>query len=394
MLKKKGQETAVNATYLILVIALLIVAYILLLPESEKEKFAGPPTELVTPPAKESPIFRSGFRVLLTESPGILHPPIDEVFTKPLASVNLFSTVESKLESITSTITVSSSLFGTEEKKVTFRINEQDTIASASLLLFTSDTENRIMIKLNGNEVFNDLPAATNLPIQLPISQLRATNTLEFSVEKPRLFGTNKAILRNVQLNLKVLRENNREARTFILNRAEQATLQGLTLYYVVNCFTVQENGRLLIRLNSQIISDNLIVCDAGEVSLDLPPQDILEGRNILEFEIDRGRYVLERVLIEGSTGQRRIQNYFFTVQLQDIQILNAGARVFLEMQFRNDGLRKIGTIFINGFPVYIDAFSDRFDIEVTDFITDGRNVLRIIPSVPFDVINMNVVLG
>ena len=79
---------------------------------------------------------------------------------------------------------------------------------------------------------------------------------------------------------------------------------------------------------------------------------------------------------------------------MQDLQILDAGAHVFLEMQFRNDGLRKVGTIFINGIPTYIDTFDDRFDADVTDFVTDGRNVLRILANVPFDVVNMNVVLG
>jgi len=393
MSKKKGQETAINATYLIVVIALLILAYFLLLPENEKDKFTQPayPNSQVQP--RGYPV-GSESRNLLSESPGILYPQVDQGFTKQLASVNLFSTTNSRLMDLASVITPSSSMLSAESKELTFRLDDLKNIASANLLFFAAESKGKLSIKLNGNEIFNDIPSSANIPIPLPLVMLKSSSKIEFTVEKPTLFGSNRYVIRNVQLSLKIKQENKLETRTFILSKTERTSLQGLSLFYVVNCFTVNENGRLLIRLNGRIISDNMVVCDAGEVSLDLGPQDVLEGRNILEFEIDKGRYVLERVLIEGAVGQQRAQNYFFTLQLRDIDLLRSGAGVFLEMEFRKDGLRKVGAAYINGFPLYIDTFDDFIEEDITDFVTDGRNVIRILPQAPFEVVNMNVVLG
>lgn len=392
---KKGQDAALNATYLIGVIAVLILLYILLLPEGEKDKLISSPESLgQTPPRGPSYGGPSTFKTLLSESPGILYPSVDQTFTKPLASVNLFSTTESKIANVASTIAISSNLISADEKEITFRLNDAKNIAGANLLFFVVEGKGNLLVKLNGNEIFNDIPSSSNLPVPLQTTMLRAMNKLSFAVEKPGFLGSNKYLLRNIQLNTRVRHENNNEVRTFMLNKAERASVQGLTLYYVINCFTVNENGRLIIRLNNQVINDNLIVCDANEVSLDLSPRDLLEGRNVLEFEIDRGKYILERVLIEGLSGQQRAQNYFFTLQVPDLQIVDSGAPVILEIQFRRDALRKVGTVFVNGIPVYIDTFDNAFEFDITDFVTDGRNVIRIVPDAPFEVVNMNVILG
>ena len=289
MSKKKGQETAINATYLIVVIALLILAYFLLLPENEKDKFTQPtyPNSQIQP--RGYPV-GSESRNLLSESPGILYPQADQGFTKQLASVNLFSTTDSRLMDLASVITPSSSIINTESKELTFRLEYLKNIASANLLFFAAESKGRLSIKLNGNEIFNDIPSSANIPIPLPLAMLKSSNKIEFTVEKPALLGSNRYVIRNIQLSLKIKQENKLETRTFILSKTERTSLQGLSLFYVVNCFTVNENGRLLIRLNGRVISDNMVVCDAGEVSLDLSPQDVLEGRNILEFEIDQGK--------------------------------------------------------------------------------------------------------
>ncbi len=398
MKRKKGQESALNATYLIVVIALLILAYILLLPESEKEKLISSPQSLGQGPIgdQRGPGINgySGFRMLLSESPGMIYPPNNRGLTKQLASVNLFSTVESKREDLLSALTLASNILSADKKELSFKIDSLQNTVSSNLLFFVSESEGNLIVTLNGNEVFNDVPASSNMPIILPRAYLRQTNKLELSVSKPALIGSNRYIIKNIQVSVKAKQENSREIRTFVINQGERQSIQGLTLFYVVNCFTVEENGRLIIRLNGKVISDNLIVCDAGEVSLDLSKIDIIEGRNTLEFSIDKGKYVLERVLLEGALGPESAAYSTFTLQVQDLQDVSVGANVFLDLQFRKDGARKIATIFVNGFPLYLDTFDDKEEFEISRFVTDGRNSIRILPNVPIDVLNMNVVLG
>src|SRR3989344_2973073 len=147
MSKKKGQETAINATYLIVVIALLILAYFLLLPENEKDKFTQPtyPNSQIQP--RGYPV-GSESRNLLSESPGILYPQADQGFTKQLASVNLFSTTDSRLMDLASVITPSSSMLSAESKELTFRLDDLKNIASANLLFFAAESKGKLSIKL------------------------------------------------------------------------------------------------------------------------------------------------------------------------------------------------------------------------------------------------------
>ena len=160
-----------------------------------------------------------------------------------------------------------------------------------------------------------------------------------------------------------------------------------------MNCFTLKENGMLIVYLNNRIIHQGLIVCDAGPVSIDLNPIDLVEGRDILEFEIDKGKYVLEQVTLDGDIGQESIPNYVFTIKLQDTLLLEQGAHVGLNMIFDEPGYRKLGTIVINGFPLYLDTSDVEEFFDLTPFIKDGQNVIRIIPETQFSILSFDVFL-
>ena len=170
--------------------------------------------------------------------------------------------------------------------------------------------------------------------------------------------------------------------------------MQAITLFYTVNCFTVDEEGNLRVSLNNRIVSEGLIVCDAREVSLDINPSELIEGRNAITFEIDNGKYTLERVQVEEILGSQVIPSYFFTLQVGDIDLLFRGAHAALQFRFLDDGSRKVGTVFVNGFPFHIDTYDNELVFDITETVSDGRNVIRIVPVNQFDIISMDVVLG
>src|SRR3989344_3761455 len=103
-----------------------------------------------------------------------------------------------------------------------------------------------------------------------------------------------------------------------------------------------------MVRLNNRVISEGQIVCDAGQISIDFAPFDLVDGRNILEFLVDRGQYTLEKIYVEEILGGMKIPGYFFTLQVNDIQRILGGAHVLLDLKFLDDGLRKVGTIYVN----------------------------------------------
>ncbi len=396
--KKRGQAP-VPVSWLIGIIALFIMIYIILLPEGDKQALINDPGSLgqSTPsyPGIEPNIRGNTFRILLSETPGIVYPLTNQIIDKPLASINLFSISDTRTEGLASRILVKSSSFSDTTKDLRFTIRDIQHLESAALLFLAKEQQGNLIIQLNGEEIFTGEVSSDDLPLQLPRTLLRQTNTLTFSVDSPgiNIFTTNLYDLKDIQLITKSKIQNNREVRTFVLNTKERGSLQRLALFYFVNCFTRNEDGRLTVVLNGRVIQEGLVVCDAGQVAIDIQDIDVVEGRNVLEFLIDKGKYTLEQVVIQQETGHQQAQKFFFTLQIEDINRLIAGGFVNLELKFLRDGLRKTGTIFINGVPIYIDTYDDFFGYNITPYITEGINIIRIVPDIPLDIVSMDVIL-
>ncbi len=392
---RKGQG---NVAGFIAMIALFILIYILLLPEQEKEKLlqgtSGGGFGDRAP--SYSGISGREFRTLLSESPGLVSPFLAEVVDRPLASVNLFSVVDDEDEMLARNIFVSDSLFDSEEKELIFNVNDLGNLESVKLLFFIKKRvgNGNLVIELNGNEIFDGKIETSDLPIELAKSLIGNVNRIKFSVERDKWISTNSYELSDIIVSKEIRSENSREARAFVLGKGERDNLASMTLYFFVNCFTARENGNLQVVLNGKVIHEGLVVCDAGEVSIGINLVELVEGRNVLEFRIDKGRYVLEQVLVQGAIERSNFPGYFFTLQVVDLGAIDSGAHVLMDLLFLDDGLRKAGTIFVNGFPVYIDTFLDREGLDITDFVTDGQNVIKVIPETQFEILNLEVSLA
>lgn len=382
-----------NVYWLIMLIALFLVVYIILLPVGEKEKLVGIPPVVGQPPGGLGPGGQVTSGLFLSESPGIVYPLANQVIARPLASVNLFSFTDVGGEGLASSVTVKKSAFSEQSKKLRFLARDLASIQAAQLLFLVKEGDGDLIILLNGEEIYRGQPTTEDLPLPLPQALLQQTNTLEFRVSGPgfNIFKTNTYVLKDVQVFFKNLIENRREERTFVLTRAERQYLRHATLYFIINCFTVQEQGRLVVYVNQKVVSDGLVVCDAGPIGVDLDPRDLIEGKNVIQFEIDQGKYVLEQIVFEKDVGQIDTPRYVFTVQVADLQAVAAGRPILLEMIFPPDGLRKIGAVYVNGFPVYVDTIEPRFVYEITGLVGPGTNIVRIVPAVPFEIASLNI---
>ncbi len=391
--RKKGDASA-NAMWLVLIIGLFLVVYIILLPVGEKEKLVGI-QPIYGPTTGGSGGSLSG-GLLLQENPGVLYPLIRQVVGKPLASVNLFSYTEGEQQGLANTVTVEHGFFGEQEKELSFFLNDVRTVQDVQLLFLVREAKGDLIIRLNGEEVFRGEPTTEDLPLRLPPHLLKQINKLIFTVSNPGLniFKTNVYSLKDVQLFVRHRLENKREVRTFVMNKADAQSVKHLTLFFVTNCFTVEEDGRLIILLNGKVIHDALVVCDAGPIAVDIDPQDILEGTNTLEFGIDQGKYVLEQVVLEKDVGEHEPTRYVFTMQVADFNRVGVGGRIVMDMQFAPDGLRKIGAVYINGYPIYFDTLDYTFVYDVTGLVGPGTNIVRIVPEVPVDITAFNIGFG
>jgi hypothetical protein len=399
---KKGQDTGFTVYWLIAIIALFLLGYVILLPEGEKEKLVNDPGDLGNEVDYETTYGTRGTStrpslrpiqetLLLSETPGKLLPYGQSLFVKSLASINLFAEENKREERITNSVSLKSNLFaGSETTKFTFRLEDPKAITKIQLLGLIQVNKGEIIVKVNNKEVFKGRLTTSELPLLIPRGFLQKTNTISFAVPSGAM-GKNTYQLKDISLFITGQNIHTQEFRDLVLSRSQLQDLDNLALYYFVNCFTLREKGTLRIYLNGNLLSQQLIVCDAGEISQDIPLNQLIEGRNILEFVIDKGKYILEQVGLEGNTGTGRVPTYFFTLQIADVATRQP---IGVDMKFYDTRDRKVGSLLINGFEYYIDTRSNGAYFDITPYVTEGQNVLKIIPRTELDIIDLAVFIG
>ncbi|GEM_PF-1135348 len=411
---KKGEGETRSASYLILMLALFLLVYMILLPSGEKELIIqdmggvaiGNPTTQVGPygnnPVPYGGIDDGGFLLsneglLFLDSPGLMRPLLQDVTQKPLASVNLFSIEQKRYETLAANIHLSSTLASKDTVEFIFTIDDLEDLSDVQLLFFILDGDGDLTVTLNGVTVLNGAVQTEQLPLTLPSSLLTTVNRLTFSVNKPGIFDfmfPNTYHLRDIVLIETHSVTNNVESRQFVLSDKDVYDLDHLSLLFRPNCFTVNEQGRLVIRLNNNLIHDALIVCDAGLVAIDFSPSDIVPGRNVLDFFIDQGQYTLENVVVEGDYATTNFYKASFDVDPPDMAAIFDGASVVLRASFLNDGYTKEGTIFVNGYPLPFDTHLNEFVANLDGLVYEGRNIISVLPDTTFEFINLEVFLA
>mgnify|MGYP003967678095 FL=1 len=397
-INKKGVMP--GAAYLVMIIALLLLMYTIMLPESEKREIMGEPS-LGSYSGQGVPLENGQLlapsRNLLSDSPGLMKPFLYDITQRNLASVNLFSLEEQKYESLANNLHLESSVFKNDQVDFVFTVDNLNTLRDVKLLFFVIEGEGELLVKLNGAKILSGEITNEMLPLVLPRSMIGDVNTLTIEVKKPSVFqfvSSNEYVLKDVVLIKNYLVQNNYEARQFVLSDLELADVNHMSLLYRLNCMTVDENGRIRLMLNGRLVHDALTVCDAGITEVDFSMADLIEGRNVLEFTVDKGQYVLENPIIEIDYAQQDYYRYYFVMEVPDIFEVVNGADVVLQARFTNDGYIKAGTFFVNGYPVDFDTNRNEFITDLNGLIYEGQNVITVVPDTTFEMVTFDVFLA
>ena len=395
LFSKKGQ--AENAASLVLIIGILTIAYLVLMPVADKREMMGEsplPSQTNLPPVGQGYGNSLNFGNLLIESPGLMDPILETVTQTNLASVDLFSVESQKFENIATNIHLENSLVSEDDAEFTFVLDDLNNLEDVRLLFFVLDYKGELEVKLNGVKVLSGEITSDVLPITLPRSLLGRVNRISFEVEGPNVFQfmtVNYYELKDVMLIKNYLVENNAEFRQFVLTGEELKNMNHASLVYRLNCMSLKYQGRIMIKLNGRIVQNALAVCDAGVTEIDFSLGELIEGRNILEFGVDKGHYVLENLAIESDYSAQEYPRYYFSVQVETMKGIFDGDDITLQSNFENDGKRKSGTFYVNGYPIYFDTYTSEFTADLNGLIYEGQNVISVIPETKFKMLNLNV---
>lgn len=376
---KRGQfleSPTVHVAMFIVMMVLFLIVYLVFLPKAEREKLLGTGEEYE--PEGTETTAEGEKEILLSVFPGKVFPYSKETDTKNLASVNIYSTIKSSPIMLADSVVVSRSLLSNNYKELKFDLDNLADLEGLSLFFNTAEAKGELIVKINGNEIYRGKVLGGDLPIKIPIEHLKESNSLVLESSSPgwMILTLNEFTMKDVQLIKQLNFENKIEMRSFVVDDVEN--LRKGKLGFFINCLKIKgEQGVLKIGLNGRNIYTGRIVCDAGFVDVDLIKDNFVNDRNTLTFEIDQGEYNLEQVKVELEIEEEKTPQYFFSID-------DKTGEYKIKLNFEYSDEVKRATITINGNNLYIDEYSNEYEKDITEFIREGENYVKIIAKNEF----------
>ena len=376
---KRGQAAA-GAAVLLAIIAGILIMFIILVPPKQRAELLGESntstgTTLRTSAAAEN---------LLKQSPGRLDFLAQRDVEHPLPVINIYTKTEGKVLAEKNVAYAKKGAFSEEDTEFPFSLAEVSQINNVLLSLAVDDIQGKLIILLNGEQIFNDQADVGPItPITLPKNSLQAQNKLVFRASSPGLafWKTNEISLSKIKV---VADVTNTEAQSskniFLLSETEKRNLERVKLKFQPNC-ELSEAGTLTIAINNNEIFKGIPDCDIAMVPIEFSPALVYQGENEIVFSAEKGTYVLSHVLIETKLNEVEFPTYYFQLskeQFEDIQ--HDKSRLRLTMDFVDVVTRKIGDVVFNGHITSFDTKEVTETVDLTDDVAEGTNALKIKP--------------
>ncbi|MBW2996101.1 hypothetical protein KY332_02240 [Candidatus Woesearchaeota archaeon] len=392
-LKKKGvAPDASAAAALIAIIGFLIVLYILFIPPEEREKILLDEEELAEKEAEEIS------KILLSESPQRLFPAEKREFEQYFSAINIYVGEEGMELKKADSLYVFRTLFTKRKINISFNVVDLPNIKDALLNFYVEEGKGRLIVNLNGREVFNKKIKKGNIdPIDLKGKLLEGENSLEFEVSSPGLLflRRNRYSLDDILVTADVLRRDTQESTlSFIVDSAEKDNMRKVKLRYLPEC--VEERiGPLTISINDdQLYSAVPADCNILARPIEFLPDKLLVGENTLKFSTTKGWYLIDNIKLSSELKEVIIPVYYFEIEEEDYEyVIDDDANVTLYMKFIDDITRKVADITVNNHLMRLDQEEIEFNETINKLVEEGNNAIKIEPEEVLDIVELKVLL-
>ncbi len=387
MFIKRGQ--AGNIATLISLIALFMLVYILLLPQEARDELL----DREDGKTRISPRDDSEIDVLFSKSVGKVSPlKQSKGVTHTIASVNLFSNVENKIETIAEDIIVSKGGFSENFQSFDFPLDFPRDVRKIELYLLIGKSSGNLIVELNNRQVFNaDVLDNSQELIELPLSGLQEINTLALK-SSGGVFSKGSHELKEVRLRKQEDVKNRRSERTLSIPASELKDLEKAILSFSVYCSN-DETRLLNIKVNNNLVYSDVPFCNLRRIEIEADESFAKDGANEIVFESE-GDYVLEEVEWQSLLRGERESEYAFSIKDDDYADARRGiSQVFVIFEFALSDTKKTFDFYINEKKFEIDTLNSDYTIDISDFLEKGSNLMRLRPRNSFEIIDMRVEL-
>ena len=384
---KKG-TAAIEASILILIIIAVLVGYLILVPEEVREDLLDDEddSDSVTTETESA-------NTLLSASPGEIRPAKSDEAVYGIDPIKIYSRVDTETQTLVNSFTVARTILHNDYKEIFFDVDYSDKLDSLEVIFFIVESKGRIKIDINGNEIYFGELTSNELPLNIPISYLKKEdNILRMETQSPgvNIFSSNYYMIQDLKLISNYISEETEKTRTFSISNV--AGLKTATLSYYLTCNSVEE-GILTISLNNREVFRDDVFCEYLEERRFVFDEEDLRTTNTLDFKIDKGDYNIEEIEVEMLMDTRDYPTYSFDVDSDDYdEIVSGEKEVFLEMNFGDDSSHKAAVILVQEESFNIDTYGMDYEKEISSYVDNGANTIKIEPSVTFDIDNLKVV--
>jgi len=390
--KIKSAQGGPNTGVLVGLIGLLIIVYILFLPPEVRQELL---TENTT--ANSSTSTETTYDPLFVEHPGKLEP--SSIYDKysdghSVPDVLLKVTRNAAVLKNVNPFYVYRSIFGSTSKTVMFDLANVEKTDNVLLSFAASKRSGRLIITLNGEEIFNSAVDRYNPePIELPKELLANKNTLEFSVSGPGIlfWQKNNYNLLDIKITGYVTDVSMQSSRsTFDISTFERSNVEKEKLSFYVECASVT-TGRIKVDINDKNVADFVPECSSN-LRFDIAPSYFVSGENSLVFTADAGRYSIQQIKLVPSFKEMQYSTYYFDIKNAEFDKISAGTlKARMVIRFA-DTSRKEFNFRVNNIVKRIDTkeFEYTYEFPKTDLL-EGNNALKIEPVNTLEISELRV---
>ncbi len=393
MKSKKGAETnnAGNIAVLVALIALFIIIYVLLLPPSARRELLGDESGVgVGNNSGSGNVYFSRYLGELSPS-----TQVNSVYHN-IPAVNMFTTNDKDLTTLSGYLQVSSAFIGSKSQNIAFNLDSPEDVKKASLYLLVEEADGNLILKLNGQEIYNNqLRANIQETIELPLQYLQGQNNIQLFVSSPgwMFWKTNNYKIREIKLRKETKISNKLVERTISIPASEWGSIDKAILKYSVFCDR-EEDNILSIFVNDQLLYKDVPFCNIDADEIEVDKNNLVYGTNKIRFETMDGDYLIEQISLKTLLQKETRPEEVFSVSQDEYKDIRRGLKnVVAYIDFGNRGNRRLLNLDINGEIVEVDTNQDVYSLKISDYIKQGGNSIKIEPRNTFEIIEFNVEL-
>ena len=380
---KRGQSAA-GAAVLIAIIAVLIVGFVVLIPPQERAKLLneGNDTSSILPAAIE--------KKLLAVSPGRIDYLAQKEIEHPIPVVNIYARTEAKVLAEKNVAYAKKGVFSEQTDVLTVMVPDLEHTENMLLSLDVREVDGRLIILVNGDQVFNDeVRPGSQAPITVPQNLLKEHNTIVFTASSPGLafWRTHEVSLDNIKVVADVTSVEAQSSRNvFLVSETEKKNLQKAVLKFQPSC-NFQTVGVLEVSINGKLVYSSVPDCDLAMVPIEFAPETLNQGENEVVFRTEKGDYLLTHIVVESELKEVEFPTYYFDLTYEEYRkVVDGDRRVRLTLNFVDVVARKFGDIIFNGHTRYFDTKEVSFTLDVSDDVVQGTNAVKIKPRKTLEV--------